>query len=483
MSADVSSQPMVDHENTSDDTELAAALANAKLNAKQSKSVSRPNTTQHKCHKCGVSISGKYVLANGEYYDAHCFTCHTCNTLLAGQSYLIGNDNNTYCESDYYKLFNPRCGTCNEIIIGNYLSALNNKYHSTCFTCHICHQPFNDNAFNVHDNQPYCDTHYNELFAVKCYKCELPINDSVFEALGHSYHSACFTCSHDNHRMEAGRAFHVTDDKIYCQQHYTELICDKCDVCRQALIESYIKIGDKSMHSDCWRCDQCHIVLKSDTATTIARKFYCRPCGIEVQQSRRSSAAESRGTSSASSRPLSNHTIQQPVNTLHDDTTHTSNMIHTPSQTQAPLPTLAENDADTDATAKTSIVKSPVTKPIASKPAKSVNTVKSPKPAAKSDIKSPKSTAAPATVKSLKSTADTTSTIKSPKSTYADPLTTKYTYAELIDTNKKLNVDPSKREQYLSDAEFKTVFGMTVSEFSKLQPWKARMQKKDKKLF
>lgn len=44
-------------------------------------------------------------------------------------------------------------------------------------------------------------------------------------------------------------------------------------------------------------------------------------------------------------------------------------------------------------------------------------------------------------------------------------------------------VDPSCREQYLSDADFKTVFGMGKAEFAQEPKWKQMAAKKAKELF
>mmetsp|Transcript_96 Transcript_96/g.162 ORF Transcript_96/g.162 Transcript_96/m.162 type:complete len:545 (+) Transcript_96:55-1689(+) len=56
---------------------------------------------------------------------------------------------------------------------------------------------------------------------------------------------------------------------------------------------------------------------------------------------------------------------------------------------------------------------------------------------------------------------------------------------DLRDANvwKLKGVDPSKREEYLSDDAFKAVFGMSKEEFTKLPKWKRDKLKKEHKLF
>jgi len=48
---------------------------------------------------------------------------------------------------------------------------------------------------------------------------------------------------------------------------------------------------------------------------------------------------------------------------------------------------------------------------------------------------------------------------------------------------KSKGVDPSRREMYLSDADFMETFGMSKAEFDKMPKWKQTVQKQEKKLF
>jgi len=44
-------------------------------------------------------------------------------------------------------------------------------------------------------------------------------------------------------------------------------------------------------------------------------------------------------------------------------------------------------------------------------------------------------------------------------------------------------VDPTAKENYLSDAEFETVFKMNKQKFKELKEWKKKALRKDTKLF
>eukprot|EP00971_Amphidinium_carterae_P182521 3622403-Amphidinium_carterae.1 len=67
---------------------------------------------------------------------------------------------------------------------------------------------------------------------------------------------------------------------------------------------------------------------------------------------------------------------------------------------------------------------------------------------------------------------------------YSDPSTVKHSHADLTDKAKPRpgGVDPARKEEYLSDEEFQTVFGMTPAAFRGLPKWKQSNLKKAKEL-
>ncbi|CAK9112247.1 Costars family protein At4g33640 [Durusdinium trenchii] len=73
---------------------------------------------------------------------------------------------------------------------------------------------------------------------------------------------------------------------------------------------------------------------------------------------------------------------------------------------------------------------------------------------------------------------------------YAHPEDRKYPHEELKVSRGKPpaawaseDVDPAKRELYLSESDFKSIFGMTIWDFQKLPKWKQQNAKKAKDLF
>mmetsp|Transcript_79841 Transcript_79841/g.124511 ORF Transcript_79841/g.124511 Transcript_79841/m.124511 type:complete len:305 (+) Transcript_79841:55-969(+) len=71
----------------------------------------------------------------------------------------------------------------------------------------------------------------------------------------------------------------------------------------------------------------------------------------------------------------------------------------------------------------------------------------------------------------------------SDKLVYEDPAEKQYSYEEITSDKRPAGVDPTKKEAYLSDAEFQTVMGCSKAEFSQMPKWKQQNLKKSKKLF
>ena len=63
-----------------------------------------------------------------------------------------------------------------------------------------------------------------------------------------------------------------------------------------------------------------------------------------------------------------------------------------------------------------------------------------------------------------------------PSANYADPSSTKLTYEEL--KSGRADVDPTKKEQYLSDADFEKYMKSPRSEFNAMKGWKQQQIKK-----
>ena len=87
------------------------------------------------------------------------------------------SDPTPLCEKDYFRRLDLLCFECGEALRGNYVTALNRKYHLEHFWCKVCHKVLSceDSCYYEHDDNIYCKLHYVTKFANWCNGCETPI--------------------------------------------------------------------------------------------------------------------------------------------------------------------------------------------------------------------------------------------------------------------------------------------------------------------
>jgi len=66
---------------------------------------------------------------------------------------------------------------------------------------------------------------------------------------------------------------------------------------------------------------------------------------------------------------------------------------------------------------------------------------------------------------------------------FLDPATNVFTAAQLRATNNLPKVDPKRKEEYLGEQEFQSIFGTSKAEFAKMPAWKKEAAKKKASLF
>ncbi|XP_072035214.1 lipoma-preferred partner homolog isoform X2 [Amphiura filiformis] len=187
------------------------------------------------CARCGNKVIGenKGCTAMEQVYHIDCFTCDTCHTKLRGQPF-YSLENKSYCENCYVNSL-EKCSTCSKPITDRILRATGKPYHPECFTCVVCGKSLDGVPFTVDaTNQIHCIEDFHKKFAPRCSVCLQPImpdpgkEETVrIVALDRSFHTGCYKCEdcHIQLSSEAdGRGCYPLDDHILCRDCNTKRV-------------------------------------------------------------------------------------------------------------------------------------------------------------------------------------------------------------------------------------------------------------------
>lgn len=173
------------------------------------------------CAQCGTQIRGPFVLAMSKSWCPDHFICANpnCGVKLFDIGF-VEEGGYLYCERDYEQYFAPHCSKCSNVIVGECVNALNTTFHPQCFVCVQCKKPMGNSSFHIEDGDYYCDADWKAQFQAVCFGCKYPIDpgDRWVEALDHSYHSDCFSCTSCHVSLE-GQPFYAKGGKPYCKKH------------------------------------------------------------------------------------------------------------------------------------------------------------------------------------------------------------------------------------------------------------------------
>ncbi|NXP55748.1 FBLI1 protein, partial [Heliornis fulica] len=180
------------------------------------------------CHKA-VGPRDPTVEAMRKQYHAGCFTCRTCQRLLAGQRY-YQKDGRPSCDVCYQATL-EKCAKCRGLITERIVRALGKGYHPGCFSCAACGRAIGTESFAVDEQgEVYCVTDFYRKYASICSACEHPIipredkDTYKIECLGRSFHESCYRCE------SCGTPLSPEPTENGCYPLGDHLFCKSCHV-------------------------------------------------------------------------------------------------------------------------------------------------------------------------------------------------------------------------------------------------------------
>ncbi|XP_016838527.1 thyroid receptor-interacting protein 6 isoform X3 [Nasonia vitripennis] len=172
-------------------------------------------------------------------------------------------------DSDIYGI----CAKCGKKVEGEGTgcSAMDQVFHISCFCCFVCNVRLQGKPFYSSEGKPYCEEDFLNTLE-KCCVCTLPILDRILRATGKPYHPSCFTCVVCGQSLD-GIPFTVdATNQVHCIQCFHKKFAPRCCVCKLPIMpepgeDETVRVValDRSFHTQCYKCEDCGLVLSSDT--------------------------------------------------------------------------------------------------------------------------------------------------------------------------------------------------------------------------
>ncbi|XP_026511992.1 four and a half LIM domains protein 5 [Terrapene carolina triunguis] len=162
--------------------------------------------------------------------------------------------------------------------------------------CHYCMESLLGRRYAFREENSYCVTCYDGLFANSCEECKKPIECDAKDLAykGRHWHEACFKCARCNHSL-VEKPFAAKDELLLCTQCYSNEYSSKCFHCQKAIMpgkitrtlryfcEMMITTGgvtyhDQPWHKECFLCAGCKKQLSGQKFISKDDHPYCLDC-------------------------------------------------------------------------------------------------------------------------------------------------------------------------------------------------------------
>ncbi|XP_062993736.1 transforming growth factor beta-1-induced transcript 1 protein isoform X1 [Elgaria multicarinata webbii] len=237
-------------------------------------------TAKGLCASCQKPIAGQVVTALGSTWHPEHFVCTHCQKEMGGSNF-FEKDGAPYCERDYFQLFSPRCGLCNEPILDKMVTALDKNWHPEHFCCVKCGRPFGEEGFHEKDGKQYCRQDFYELFSTRCQGCNQAILENYISALNALWHPECFVCR-ECYTPFVNGSFFEHGGRPFCEIHYHKQRGSLCSGCEKPITGRCITAMARKFHPEHFVCAFCLKQLNKGTFKEQNDKPYCHPCFIKL---------------------------------------------------------------------------------------------------------------------------------------------------------------------------------------------------------
>uniref|UniRef100_A0A0R3RFP0 LIM domain-containing protein n=1 Tax=Elaeophora elaphi TaxID=1147741 RepID=A0A0R3RFP0_9BILA len=217
------------------------------------------NLTCVRCHD-GFDLNEQIVNSSGQVWHSDCFVCSQCLEPFPDGIY-FEFDGRKYCEHDFHVLYAPCCNKCNEFIVGRVIKAMNANWHPQCFRCELCSKELADIGFLRNCGRALCrECNEREKEAGRgryvCHKCKGIIEDG-----GHiKYHGDSFHPYHFKCKrcgVELDTNSREVGGELYCLRCHDTMGIPICGACHRPIEERVVTALGKNWHVEHFVCAVC----------------------------------------------------------------------------------------------------------------------------------------------------------------------------------------------------------------------------------
>jgi len=251
-----------------------------------------PNTPPGICPGCTSKIENdrsKITIAGHDWHQ-ECFRCSLCQQPIPIDKCVTKDDLvlHLHCALE---CFSERCAKCTKLVDQKEgLQVLGRVYHKSCLCCEKCgdKQSINVKLLAIYQ-QPYCSQCYEDLIDLfpKCITCKRPILPTgerrEFFCHGEKYfihYPDCLKCAFCPKPPREDQCM-VYDNKLCCNNCYTEAHKRICAACNEPIFEQSSKMENIHWHQNHFECTVCRTPLKANTCVFNFGVLKCRSCAAE----------------------------------------------------------------------------------------------------------------------------------------------------------------------------------------------------------
>jgi len=212
------------------------------------------------CAGCNEPIKSESLKVEGRHFHPKCLTCCECKEQIFGPYYMLGEDR-IGCRDCRVKTA-PKCGTCNELVIGPSTIYDGQHHHRRCLKCSSCRQELTEKLYAERDGGKLLCRDCGMKQAPKCAKCGDSVVGQHATVGGRLYHFDCIKCS-SCHVSLRGKQYYEKEGGdggggFICKGCNEEQNPPpRCGACKEVITGHFVDVGSNRFHTECFVCVQC----------------------------------------------------------------------------------------------------------------------------------------------------------------------------------------------------------------------------------